>query len=451
MTKDELVAKLGRGRRAPENDALGHPLLEDVDPWAPVNPHLPCPALARRRYHSRRIEAAPRPQPEGAGLAFAIWSAPAGPACDFMTVKQTVSMSPYGRRQQTVSDRRTRSTMLWATIGAVVAAVATFVVLFVVGGSEPYSGKADCIYTSNNIQVLRSFEQLAGRRFDCVLVYNNNAPDWAGWERPWFVNDTEPQFDWSRWADARGTRRQLIISQNLFPAALDGSDWLGAGAAGAYVEHAKVLARNLVAAGLGDSVIRLAHEANGTNETYALPASDRGLALWRQFWRKTVIAMRSVPGAHFVFDWCINAYWRPIPLKKWYPGDDVVNIIGIDAYDSGVPIGQNRWRRLYTQPDGIRDVLRFAAAHGKPVSFPEWGLSPAGAHSLGGGDDPAYINDIASVVGNDRVAYQAYFYAHAEAQLLADHALSLAAYRRDFGDQGNTAGAAAVTPIKPSG
>jgi hypothetical protein len=54
-------------------------------------------------------------------------------------------------------------------------------------------------------------------------------------------------------------------------------------------------------------------------------------------------------------------------------GDDVVDIVGIDAYDAGVPSGRSRWSSVYGQPDGIQTVLRFAAAHGKPMSIPECG------------------------------------------------------------------------------
>ncbi len=302
------------------------------------------------------------------------------------------------------------------------------------------------MYPGPSVQGLATFEHLVNRSFDCVLVYNNASSDWEGWEDPWFLNGGNRNYDWGAWTRVRASHRQLIITQNLFPSLLNGSDWLDAGADGAYEAYARVLARNLVAAGLGDAVIRLAHEANDTGEPYALGSTDRQLALWRQFWRNTVIAMRSVPGAHFLFDWCINAYWRPIPLSKWYPGNDVVDIIGIDAYDSGVPLGQDRWTRVYGQRDGIRDVLQFARAHGKPLSIPEWGLAPADAPSLGGGDDPTYIDGIASVVRNNPVAYQAYFYNHDSAQLLADSPLSLAAYRRHFGGAGDSIGAPTISP-----
>lgn len=298
-----------------------------------------------------------------------------------------------------------------------------------IGGNS----KADCVYSADDISMLQTFERVVDRDFNCVLVYNNASPSWAGWEDPWFVTDRNAKYEWANWATAPGTSRQLIITNNLFPGELDNSDWLDAGASGAYEDHARALARNLVAAGLGNSVIRLADEANASSEPDALGTTEHSLKLWVAFWRRTALAMRSVPGAHFLFDWCINAYWRPIPLSGWYPGNDVVNIIGIDAYDGGVPVGQSRWSRLYNQADGIREVLRFAAAHGKPVSFPEWGLTPRGPATLGGGGDPAYIDDIAGIVRDNRVAYQSYFYNHESANLLTSSPSALAAYIQNFG------------------
>ncbi len=312
-------------------------------------------------------------------------------------------------------------------------------------GTAIHGARADCVYSAESVDVLQAFERLVGRQINCGLVFNNAAADWSAWERPWFIVDKSPALDWGSWATARGTHRQLIISQNLFPSSLNGTDWLRAGAAGRFAAHARALARNLVAAGLGHSVIRLAHEANDTASPYSIGSTPRQWGLWRRFWRLTVLAMRSVPGAHFLFDWCVNAYWRPIPLSDWYPGDDVVDLIGIDAYDSGVPPGANRWQRIYTQPDGIRDVLEFAAEHDKPVSLPEWGLMTPGPPNLGGGDDPAYVNGMARVVRENPVAYQAYFYNLTSSWLLRTSPRSLAAYRRHFGPGGDSVGSGTIS------
>jgi hypothetical protein len=306
--------------------------------------------------------------------------------------------------------------------------------------------KRVCVYSAHHIATLGDFGRMVGRDIDCALVYNDASPDWAGWENPWFLHHPDPDLNWARWATAPGTARRLIITQNLFPSALNATDWRHAGARGDYAGHAAALARNLVAAGLGDAVIRLAHEANGTWYPDSIGSTDDEYALWVAFWRNTVLAMRSVPGAEFRFDWCVNAAWRPIALDKFYPGDDVVDIVGIDAYDSGVRAGLDRWSTVWGRTGGVRDVLAFATAHGKPLSVPEWGVGPAD-QDLAGGDDPAYVDGIAGVVRDNRVAYQSYFYNHQWAMQLAGGPASLDAYRRHFGAGGDAvAPAPAPTP-----
>jgi glycosyl hydrolase family 26 len=306
--------------------------------------------------------------------------------------------------------------------------------------------KSVCAYGANNVAKLGAFGTLVGRDINCALVYNDASPDWAGWETPWFLYHGDPNYNWRKWKTAPGTDRHLIITQNLFPASENSLDWRHMGANGDYEAHARALAQNLVATGLGDSVIRLGHEANGTWYPDSIGSTQADFDLWKQFWRRTVLAMRSVPGANFRFDWCINAGYRAIPLDSFYPGDDVVDIVGIDAYDAGVPTNRtDRWNYLYTQPDGIRDVERFAAAHGKPMSIPEWGVGPAGSNNSGG-DDPAYVDGIASVVRNNRLAYQSYFYNYDWATQLAGGPLSLASYITHFGIAGDSVSTTLAPP-----
>jgi glycosyl hydrolase family 26 len=316
--------------------------------------------------------------------------------------------------------------------------------------SNATDSKRVCVYSAHSISILQQFDALVGRDVNCVMVFNNASPDWAGWEKPWFTRNPLPDNNWTAWATAAGTNRQLIISQNLFPASENNLDWRTAGARGDYEPHAVALARNLVAAGLGNSVIRLSHEANGDWGPDNIGTTQTQFDQWKQFWRNTVIAMRSVPGANFSFDWCINAGYRPIPLSDFYPGNDVVDIVGIDAYDSGVPAGEPRWSTIYNRTDGIGDVVAFARAHGKPLSIPEWGVAPA-TTMLSGGDDPAYVDGIASVVRNNPVAYQSYFYKYEFATQLASGPGSLASYRRHFGAGGDSVGSAdAGQPAPPA-
>jgi hypothetical protein len=286
-----------------------------------------------------------------------------------------------------------------------------------------------CIYTAHNHATLRAFERLVRHSFSCVVVFNDAAPDWRGWEQPWFIWHPDKNLNWGRWATVAGTSRRLVITQTLTPDSVLGGDWRRDGARGRYDRHFTALARNLVAAGLGSSVIRLAHESNYEgNKNFVGDTRAQRLA-WRRFWARAVRTMRRVHGAHFSFDWTINAYWQPLPLASIYPGDGAVDIIGIDAYDAGIREPRGRWRVVATRPNGVNAVARFARAHRKLLSIPEWGLMPRGKRWQGGGDDPAYIDGIARTLRTNRIAYQAYFYAGDTAEQLRRSPRSLARLR----------------------
>jgi hypothetical protein len=297
--------------------------------------------------------------------------------------------------------------------------------------------KRTCIYSASSVSTLNATGAMLGVPFNCALVFDDAAQTWAQWDDPWFITDPDPDGNWAQWVQA-SPGRTMILSIQLIPSNLDGTSWLGHGADGAYNRYAKTLARNLVTAGLGGSVIRLAPEANGTWEPDSIgntPASD---ANWAHFWRDTANAMMSVPGADFSFDWSVNAAVRNIPLANYYPGDAVVNEIGIDLYDEGLPSTvTDRWTTLYNEPGSLGTVLAFAQAHGKPISIPEWGVGPTTVQE-GGGDDPGYVQGLASVVENDNVAYQSYFFNGTWAQGLASYPNSLAAYQAAFATHSDT-------------
>jgi hypothetical protein len=318
-----------------------------------------------------------------------------------------------------------------AQLLAGIVALATAGGLLLHGGGGGRAGeRTACVY-SGNVSTLRAFGRLVHRDMSCSLVFNDAAPDWRAWENPWFLHHVDPNLNWARWLKGAGGRR-LVVTQNLFPSSVNRSDWRDAGARGAYAGHARRLAQNLVRSGAGDAVIRLAHEGNGTWYPDNVGATPRDFARWRMFWRRTARAMAAVPGARFRFDWTVNAAYRRIPLQQIYPGDDVVDIVGVDAYDTNVQ-SANRWPTIYARPGGVRDVRAFARAHGKPLSVPEWGVGPRGGHALGAGDDPAYVDGLARVVSGPHVAYQSYFFAHEWGRQLANAPRSLAAYRRHFG------------------
>ncbi|MFG1671328.1 glycoside hydrolase family 26 protein [Streptomyces sp. Y7] len=139
-------------------------------------------------------------------------------------------------------------------------------------------------------------------------------------------------------------------------------------AAGAFDEHFDVLAERLVALGVPDTVIVLGWEMNGITYTHRCgPDPDS----WKQYWRRVVKVMRSVEGQRFRFDFAPSRGMDAIPWPECYPGDDVVDIIGMDAYDQPQGLG---FDEQVSEPYGLRHHVDFARKHGKPISYPEWGL-----------------------------------------------------------------------------
>ena len=121
-----------------------------------------------------------------------------------------------------------------------------------------------------------------------------------------------------------------------------------------------------------------------------------------------------------------------------YPGDRYVDIVGVDAYDTSAtgrlpPPSLRRWHLVADQPLGLLAVARFATAHHKALSIPEWGTSTTG------GDDGRYVREMARVVLDHDVAYQSWFDSGTTGilTLSRDAPRSLAAYTTAFGPTSN--------------
>ena len=95
-----------------------------------------------------------------------------------------------------------------------------------------------------------------------------------------------------------------------------------------------------------------------------------------------------------------------------YPGDAYVDYVGADVYDNSWiadyrdPVA--RWKDFVTQAYGLQWQSDFATAHGKPMTFPEWGLSTR-SDGHGGGDDPYFIQQMYDWISAHDVAHADYF------------------------------------------
>ncbi|MEW2069453.1 glycosyl hydrolase [Streptomyces sp. NPDC007346] len=168
---------------------------------------------------------------------------------------------------------------------------------------------------------------------------------------------------------------------------------LRSGAAGDHDRHFTVLAERLVSLGVPDTVIVLGWEMNGTTYTHRCGPDP---AAWKAYWQRIVTAMRAVPGQEFRFDFTPSRGRDAVPWTECYPGDDVVDIIGMDSYDQ--PPGQSFDDQI-NDPYGLQKHVDFAAERGKPISFPEWGL-------FRNGDNPEYMRRMLDWIDRHQPLYQ---------------------------------------------
>lgn len=228
-----------------------------------------------------------------------------------------------------------------------------------------------------------AFAEWRGARVDTVTTY----PTYKTW-------DDMRNSEWSItvW---NGFAGRLVYGLPLLPddkdatyqQVIDGShDDVFAGIASLLVDH-----------GRGNSFVRVGLEANGDWFRWGAKASTA--AEFKAAFQHVVQVMRAAaPKLTFVFDIACGrgldgSSSRLAPLTALYPGDDVVDVVGCDSYDSFTARANNdgEWKRALAPPDGagMQDVADFARSHGKKFAIPEWGLTAAGAH--GSGDNPYYI------------------------------------------------------------
>ena len=128
------------------------------------------------------------------------------------------------------------------------------------------------------------------------------------------------------------------------------------------------------------------------------------------FWRRIVLAMRAVPGAQFLFDW--NPTVADGPLESAYPAMTwSMSSVSTSTTSPGrrSPTPATRWNWLLHQRAGLVWHRQFAAKHGKPRSFPEWGTGTR-PDGHGGGDDPMFVrNMLAWMQTGGPVAYACYW------------------------------------------
>jgi hypothetical protein len=150
------------------------------------------------------------------------------------------------------------------------------------------------------------------------------------------------------------------------------------------------------------AIIRLGWEMNiGDSAWFIKGQEDNYIRAFRR-----VVGIFRRYSKDFKYDWCPG--WGPqdSAADLAYPGDDVVDYIGLDVYDfKHEGSAQERWNTFYLKaPFGLEWQRDFAGLHSKPMSYPEWGVGNFG-------DNPFFIQQMHDwfVKNEADIAYAAYF------------------------------------------
>ena len=196
------------------------------------------------------------------------------------------------------------------------------------------------------------------------------------------------------------------FSANPDPSVVKGSCYgLTQEAKSTYNGYFESAARILVKYGDGSSIIRIGWEFNGNWAPWS--ASGCASAFVGAF-RQIVDAFRTVPGAHFTFEWNPEIGDSGIGNlgTSYYPGNSYVDYVGEDVYDetwNTYAGAAATFQQQKTEAFGLDWLVSFAAHKDKPVVLPEWGLGEGDCSASGqpitvgnnegcGGDDAAWIN-----------------------------------------------------------
>ncbi|MBT0768157.1 hypothetical protein KIH74_04440 [Kineosporia sp. J2-2] len=253
------------------------------------------------------------------------------------------------------------------------------------------------VFSANTLKGALRYEKWLGREVSFVTVFADRS-NWKDIERPQSHVPDLGRFK------AHGKR--AVFSLPMLPDSLSArkDTAMKAGGTGRFNDHFVRLGKNLVALDQADAVIRMGWEFQ--LDSWAWGGGDA--ESYRQYFRQIVTAMRQVPGQEFEFDWNPNNGYNERDGVEYWPGDQYVDYVGVDAYDVSFtfyPYPQvcdqscrlERQKRtwdenVYGGPRGLQFWAQFARSHQKKMSLPEWATWDRFGDDDGGGkDDPYYI------------------------------------------------------------
>ncbi|MFD1597920.1 glycosyl hydrolase [Halobellus rarus] len=236
---------------------------------------------------------------------------------------------------------------------------------------------------------LEPWEEWFGRTVD---YYSLNVPR-DGWEKYRIEN-----MPLERPIADIAADREIVVTVHLYPPE---QTRMIAVARGNHDEQFRAMARSFLDNDLADATLRISHEMNGRwAATGAVGRPRWYVAAWRQ----VVDVLDGVDGTDFSYIWAPHIGELHMDATEAYPGDDWVDKVGLTVYDVNdlyypedcdPECVRNRrrqvWDNIVDGNFGLNDWAQFARDHGKPLVFPEYGVTARNRNGAGGGDNPLFF------------------------------------------------------------
>jgi hypothetical protein len=266
----------------------------------------------------------------------------------------------------------------------------------------------------------------AGTTVSYVLAFMLDNPTWPQFEQAILAAGTNsgvPGPSATAWAPLLGGR-QLMLA---VPACCQGTTWADE-ASSANDTHWAALTQTLVRGGLGSCLLRIGREFTGGWYRWSASTNTASGNYYQTYQAGYAHVVQVMKAAGFTGKFIWNPYLGQGTMgpstgaENAYPGDSVVDWIGIDVYDgpdgTNYPAGevirtpaqqQAVWNRLLTQWDGLEGWRNWAVGRNKPLCYPEYGLrlwNDGGVYK-GGGDNAVFIREFAAWFRDTRPAMAA--------------------------------------------
>jgi hypothetical protein len=239
---------------------------------------------------------------------------------------------------------------------------------------------------------------------------------------------------------ARKSGARVCCAMRLLPLSHDARKYPGnykLAASGTYDGYYIQYAQKLAATNLTNVICRIGWETNGDSRPDFCKVDREA---FKTTWQRIAMILRQ-------YNPTILTEWNNIKkggqgenIMNYYPGDEYVDIFGVNYYDGWPPLeNQAIWDKQYYAsykggPWGIGAWAAEARSRGKLFASSEWGIN-AGRYNCK--DNPFYIESMYQffVKNNDILAYENYFNQKGYHQLNPSdlNPLSSAKYRQLWG------------------